>query len=179
MKVLTVPNLLTFLRLILIPVFVTSLVYKSYLSALSLFIAAGLTDALDGLLARLTDQKSQLGAFLDPLADKFLLVTSFVLFSFYGWIPMWVTITVISRDIIITLGWIILYLIHHTTMVRPSLAGKMASAAQVILVTYVLLSINFSAVPAPADWMLGTVAALTIVSGLHYIYRAMKHANEV
>lgn len=136
-----------------------------------------MTDALDGLLARLTDQKSQLGAFLDPLADKFLLVTSLILFSLYGWIPTWLTITVMSRDIIVTVGWIVMYLMYHTMRIEPSLVGKLASASQVLLVAYVLLTVNFRDLPEPGDWVIRCVAALTVVSGLHYAYRAVKHAE--
>ena len=102
MKVLNIPNIITFIRIVIIPVFVTALIYRRYDYALFLFIAAAVSDALDGLLARITKQKTKLGAFLDPLADKSLLVTSFVLFSVYGWIPMWLTIIVISRDLIVS-----------------------------------------------------------------------------
>ena len=97
MKVLSIPNIITLIRIVIIPVFVTALVYKRYNYALALFIVASISDALDGLLARATNQKTQFGAFLDPLADKFLLTVSFILFSVYGWIPSWLTITVISR----------------------------------------------------------------------------------
>ncbi len=177
MKVLTLPNLFTMTRIILIPVFVTALIYKRYNYALALFVFAGITDALDGLLARVTNQKTQLGAFLDPLADKFLLVTSFVLFSVYGWIPKWVTITVISRDLIVTLGWLLLYLIYRITNVRPSIIGKSANVAQLLVIAYVLLSINIYDIPAARIWMFFVVALLTISSGLQYIYRGLRQAK--
>ena len=120
---ISLPNMITFMRIILIPVFVTALVYRRYEYALALFVTASLTDMLDGLLARLTDQKTKLGAFLDPLADKVLLLTSFILFSVYGWIPKWLTITVISRDLIVTLGWLLLYLTSHISRVEPTFTG--------------------------------------------------------
>jgi cardiolipin synthase len=107
-QVLNLPNMLTMTRIVLIPVFITTIIYGRYELALYLFVFSSLTDALDGLLARLRDQRTPLGAFLDPLADKFTLVTSFVLFSYYGWIPKWLTITVISRDVIIVTGWMLL-----------------------------------------------------------------------
>ncbi len=178
MTVLTIPNVVTFVRIVLIPVFVAAVMYQSYLYALLLFAAAGVSDALDGLLARLTGQKSPLGAFLDPLADKFLLSTSFILFSVYGFMPKWLTITVISRDIIITLGWLALYLIHDVTRVAPSILGKMANASQMILVAYILLDINFDALREPGLWAMWTVAALTIVSGLQYMYQAVMRADQ-
>ncbi|HSB52177.1 MAG TPA: CDP-alcohol phosphatidyltransferase family protein [Dissulfurispiraceae bacterium] len=178
MTVLTIPNVVTFVRIVLIPVFVAAVMYQAYLYALPLFAAAGVSDALDGLLARLTGQKSPLGAFLDPLADKFLLSTSFILFSVYGFMPKWLTITVISRDIIITLGWLALYLIHDVTRVAPSILGKMANASQMILVAYILLDINFDALREPGLWAMWTVATLTIVSGLQYMYQAVMRADQ-
>src|SRR5208337_2979592 len=111
MKVLSVPNSITFIRIVIIPVFVTALVYNRVDYALWLFIVASFSDLLDGLLARMTNQQTRLGAFLDPLADKFLLVTSFILFSVYGWIPKWLAIAVISRDLIVVIGWFLLFMI--------------------------------------------------------------------
>lgn len=178
MRVLSVPNIITFVRIIIIPVFVTALIYKKYNYALALFIVASVTDAFDGLMARITNQKTRLGAFLDPLADKILLVTSFILFSVYDWIPKWLTVTVISRDLIVTLGWILLYLVYHVTKIEPSIIGKAAIASQLFLIAYTLLSINLNNVAQPGDWMLWTVAVLTITSGLQYIYRGLKHAGE-
>lgn len=178
MSILTIPNVITFIRIILLPVFVTALIYERFHYALILFAVAALSDLLDGLLARLTDQKSALGAFLDPLADKTLLVTSFVLFAVYQWIPLWLTIAVISRDLIVVVGWFLLYMVYGITKVEPSLTGKAAIAAQLLLIAYTLLSITTESLPLPAGWMLWTVAALTIVSGLHYIVRGLKHAAD-
>jgi cardiolipin synthase (CMP-forming) len=171
---ISLPNMITFMRIILIPVFVTALVYRRYEYALGLFVTASLTDMLDGLLARLTDQKTKLGAFLDPLADKVLLLTSFILFSVYGWIPTWLTITVISRDLIVTLGWLLLYLTSHITRVEPTLIGKAAIASQLVLIAYVLLAINLPSLPdeAPGPAMY-IVAGLTIYSGLQYVYKGL------
>lgn len=178
MSVVNIPNIITFIRIIIIPAFVTALVYKRYDYALLLFIIAAVSDALDGLMARVTKQKTKLGAFLDPLADKSLLVTSFILFSVYDWIPLWLTITVISRDVIVVLGWILLYLSAHITKIEPSLIGKAAIASQLILIAYTLLSINVNYIQPPAGWMFWTVAVLTIVSGMQYIYRGLKQTSE-
>jgi cardiolipin synthase len=178
MKVLTIPNLVTFVRIVLIPIFVTALIYRRYDHALVLFVCAGISDALDGLLARITGQKSELGAFLDPLADKFLLVTSYVLFAVYGWVPLWLTVTIISRDMIIVLGWLLMYLVYRTTTVRPTILGKTAIALQLLLAIYVLLSINFTGIPGPPPWVFWFVALATIASCLHYIYRGLADADE-
>jgi cardiolipin synthase len=178
MNVVNIPNIITFVRIIIIPAFVTALIYKRYNYALFLFIFAAVSDALDGLVARMTKQKTKLGAFLDPLADKSLLVTSFILFSVYDWIPLWLTITVISRDVIVVLGWILLYLSAHITKIEPSIIGKAAIASQLIIIAYTLLFINVNYIPPPAGLMFWTVAVLTIVSGLQYIYRGLKQTSE-
>lgn len=178
MKVLNIPNIITFVRIIIIPVFVTALIYDKYDYSLFLFVMAAISDSLDGLLARVTKQKTQLGAFLDPLADKFMLVTSFILFSSYNWIPKWLTVIVISRDMIVILGWLLLYFIQHKAKVEPSIAGKAANASQFMLIAYILISINFKTIHPPYSWMFWLVALLTTISGLHYIYKGLKQTNE-
>jgi cardiolipin synthase len=177
-QVLNLPNMLTMTRIVLIPVFITTIIYGRYELALYLFVFSSLTDALDGLLARLRDQRTPLGAFLDPLADKFTLVTSFVLFSYYGWIPKWLTITVISRDVIIVTGWMLLYFVSHVQKTEPSLPGKLAIATQFVLLCYVLLRLNYGFVPEIGGFLVWLTAALTIASGLHYIYRGLKLTGE-
>jgi cardiolipin synthase len=131
---------------------------------------------LDGLLARITGQKTRFGAFLDPLADKSLLITSFILFTIYGWIPLWLTIIVISRDFIVITGWIILYLISHTTKVEPSVIGKAAIASQLILIAGILFAININLSPINI-YGYAIVATLTIISGIQYIYKGLRQAG--
>ena len=178
MKVFSIPNSITFIRIVIIPAFVTALVYNRIDYALFLFIIASISDMLDGLLARITNQQTRLGAFLDPLADKFLLMTSFILFSVYGWIPTWMTITVISRDLIVTLGWLLLYLLYDITKVEPSLIGKGAIAGQLVLIAYTLFSRTFRGFPPPQGWTFIIITLLTMISGLQYIYRGLKQAGE-
>jgi cardiolipin synthase len=170
-----VPNALTTLRIVLIPVFVSSLIYKRYDYALIIFIAAAVTDFLDGLIARMKNQQTEFGRFLDPLADKFLIVTSYLLFAVYGFIPKWLTITVISKDVIIVTGWLVLYLITHRSKVEPSMLGKIASAAQLLLLAYILLFINIGAerLPDPGPFFF-VIAILTVLAGLDYIYRGLR-----
>lgn len=174
MGVLNLPNTITIARIVIIPLFITAVIYKRYDYALYLFVIAALTDALDGLIARLTNQKTVFGTFLDPLADKFLLVTSFILFSINGWLPKWLTITVISRDIIVIIGWVLIYLTTHISNVQPTLTGKAAIAMQLIVLCYVLLTVNIVSLPKMPDVLILVTAALTIISGLHYIYRGLK-----
>ena len=177
MAILNLPNTLTITRIVLIPLFVTSVIYLRYDYALYLFVIAGLTDMFDGLIARLKNQKTLLGTFLDPLADKFLLITSFVLFSFYGLVPTWLTITIISRDIIVITGWVILYLLTHTAKVEPTMMGKLAITFQLILICYILFDINLPAVPNIHGYLIWLTAVFTTTSGLHYIYRGLKLVN--
>lgn len=175
MRVLNLPNSLTIARIVIIPLFIIAVIYKRYDYALYMFIVAALTDTLDGFIARLTNQKTALGTFLDPLADKFLLITSFIIFSMNGWLPKWLTITVISRDVIVITGWVLVYLITHTSNVKPTATGKAAIAMQLILLCYVLLDINVGFLPNDIQKVLiWLTAALTIISGLHYIYRGFK-----
>ena len=174
MGVLNLPNTITIARIVIIPLFITAVIYKRYDYALYLFVVAALTDTLDGLIARLTNQKTVFGTFLDPMADKFLLVTSFILFSMNGWLPKWLTITVISRDIIVIIGWVLIYLTTHISNVQPTITGKAAIAMQLIVLCYVLLTVNIASLPKMPDVLILVTAALTIISGLHYIYRGLK-----
>jgi cardiolipin synthase len=172
--VLNIPNTFTITRIIIIPVFLTTIIYKRYDYALYLFIIAALTDLFDGLFARLKNQKTALGTFLDPLADKFLLVTAFIIFSIYGWIPKWLTMTVISRDVIIVTGWLLLYLITGTSRVEPSLLGKATIWLESIVIAYILIDINLLVLPDIPPLVLLITAGIIILSGLHYIYRGLK-----
>lgn len=179
MRVLNIPNTLTITRIVIIPVFIAAILYQKYRYALYLFVAAALTDMFDGLSARLANQKTALGTFLDPLADKFLLVSSFILFAFYGWIPKWLAITVISRDVIVVIGWFLLYMITHNSRIEPVLTGKVAIALQLIVLTYILLGINMVSLPPLPNSFLFVTAAVTALSGLQYIYKGFKLTNAV
>lgn len=174
MGVLNLPNVLTITRIFIIPIFITAIVYKRYDYALYLFLIAALTDLFDGLFARLKNQKTTLGTFLDPLADKFLLVTAFIVLSIYGLIPKWLTIIVISRDIIVITGWFLLYFITSTARVEPSVLGKATMWMQSMLIAYVLIDNNFLLLPDMPRLLLWITSGITILSGLHYIYRGLK-----
>ncbi|MBN2653529.1 MAG: CDP-alcohol phosphatidyltransferase family protein [Nitrospirae bacterium] len=178
MKVWTLPNAITIFRIVIIPVFVIMLVYSKYSSALFFFVLAGLSDLFDGLLARIKGQGSELGAFLDPLADKLLLLTSLIIFTIYGWIPIWFTIVLMSRDLIVVIGWGLVSILYRRTSVRPSFVGKAAIASQIILVAYVLLELNMPTLPAVGAPTFILVALLTAVSGLQYIYRELSNAGQ-
>ena len=161
----------------LIPLFVTSVIYRRYDYALFLFAVAALTDTFDGLIARLRNQKTALGNFLDPLADKFLLVTSFILFSIYGLVPKWLTILIISRDIMIVTGWLVIYIVTHTSKIDTTPVGKAAIALQLVLIGYVLLTLNVPSVPDVRAYLIACTSFFTIISGLHYIYRGLRQSG--
>ena len=179
MGFLNTPNTLTIIRIIIIPIFVTAIIYKRYDYALYLFVIAALTDIFDGLFARLKNQKTALGTFLDPLADKFLIVTSFIILSTYGLIAKWLAITVISRDTIVIIGWFLLYVVTGKPNVESSSLGRATIWVQSVFVAYVLLNLNFfpllSIYPA-FQWI---TAGFTIISGLQYIYRGLKQTHAI
>ncbi len=177
MRVLNLPNTITIARILLIPVFVTALGYRKYDLALYVFVLASLTDMFDGLLARLNDQRTELGRVLDPVADKFMLVTSFVIFTYFGWLPAWIAIIVISRDVVVVTGTVLLYFLTSALRVEPSVLGKSAIALQFALLCYVLLNINYAFLPGAKAVLLPAVAVLTAASGLHYIYRGFRIAG--
>jgi cardiolipin synthase len=176
---LNIPNTLTIGRIVIIPVFLTAIIYKRYDYAFYLFIIAAITDMFDGLFARLKDQRTSLGMFLDPLADKFLIVTSIIILSVYGWIPKWLAITVISRDIIVVIGWFLVYLVSGTAKVEPSLLGRATIWVQSVFIAYVLMNMTFLSLPAVYPVLQWITAGITIISGLHYIYRGLKLSHAI
>ena len=153
------------------------IIYKKYDFALSLFIIAAVTDVFDGLFARLKNQRTVLGTFLDPIADKFLLVTSYIVLGVYGLIPKWLTITVISRDIIIVIGWLLLYFAIGISKVEPSFLGKITIWVQSILIASVLVKINFNFSPDALSSLFFITAVVTILSGIHYVFRGLKQTH--
>jgi len=188
-RIVTVPNLLTIFRMVLIPVFVTLLFYQRFLWALGVFVTAGLTDGLDGLLARRFAQQSQLGTILDPIADKLMLVTAFIVLSMRSVfpqplpghlpVPFWVTVAVISRDVFIIVGAAAINVMTGFKGFRPSWLGKLNTTVQIGGIAAIMFA---SSVPRYSGYYLPTVYAavfaLAILSGLHYIFFASKLMNE-
>lgn len=174
---LTIPNIITLVRILLTPLFIIFLIQGNYRRALILFILAGVSDLADGLIARVWHQKSRLGSYLDPLADKLLMAASFVTLSIYKQIPSWLTVVVLSRDVALALGVLIFRLADIPLKVRPSLAGKWTTTFQLTTIGFVLLS---KLVPIPPlvlcafFWVTGI---LTTVSGIQYLYGGIKMMN--
>jgi cardiolipin synthase (CMP-forming) len=166
---MTIPNLITTLRIILTPIFIIYLLEEQFVAALIVFIVCMVSDALDGFLARILKQKTVLGSFLDPIADKLILVSTFVALSVMGAIPVWVTVIVLSRDVLISLGVAVLEIYRMEIRIRPSVLSKATTCCQFITVVSVLASKFVSVPPGLFDWLFSLTAASTIVSGLHYM----------
>jgi cardiolipin synthase len=182
-RIFTLANQLTLLRMLLIPAFVLLLVYGYSGWALTVFIAAGVTDALDGLIARLAHQKTDLGAWLDPAADKLLLVAAFVVLTLpnlglVNRIPLWLTILVISRDVGIVLTVAIVSLALGPRTFKPSLLGK-AATAFFIVTCVVVMYFNYLGRPSiVVDACIWISLAVTLVSGIDYVFRVAKIINQ-
>ena len=179
--ILNLPNLITLLRIGAIPLFLILLTDQKYTEALIVFVLAGVTDSIDGMVARLTNSHTVLGAYIDPLADKLLLVSSFLILAFLGFIPRWLAILVVSRDIIILIGFAVLYFITgHSIAVRPTLMGKACTFLQLLIVTLTLISLHNPAWRFPVLWNFSLILAgcAVTVSGIQYLARALLWLNQ-
>ena len=174
---LTIPNLITLFRIIITPLFIIFLIQGNYRKAFLVFVLAGVSDLADGLIARTWQQKSRLGSYLDPLADKLLMAASFVTLSIYHQIPSWLTVVVLSRDVTLATGVLIFRLADIPLTVRPSLAGKWTTTFQLITVGFVLLSKIWAFPPLVLPVFFWVTGILTSVSGLQYFYRGIKQMN--
>jgi cardiolipin synthase (CMP-forming) len=177
---MNIPNLLTLLRIILVPVIVILLIQSLYLKALIVFIVAALSDVLDGFLARILHQKTALGAYLDPIADKALLASSFVTLSVLHQIPGWLTVIVISRDVIILLGISVLSIMSISVKIRPTFVSKITTALQL---GTVLMVLSNRCLPGSFNeiWQMTLfwfTAFFTVISGLNYMMRGQKLINQ-
>jgi cardiolipin synthase (CMP-forming) len=180
---LTAANQVTLLRMLLIPAFVLLVIYGYLGWALIVFLTAGVTDALDGLIARRSNQRTNLGAWLDPMADKLLLVTAFIVLTLPGTglvnrIPIWLTVLVISRDIVIVLTVAIVNLAIGPRTFKPSTLGKLATAIY-ILTTVVVMYFNYlRRTSLVVDGLIYASLAVTLLSGFHYIAHAARTVNQ-
>lgn len=172
----TIPNLLSLLRMGLIPFFIIAVTDGDIRKALILFVVAGVTDALDGAIARFFNQKSLLGTYLDPVADKMLLMSAYIALAIptlnHGaLIPLWVTVLVIMRDVLLVTVALLLYLAVGVRTFPPTLLSKMNTLVQVVTAFLVLASAVWRDVDRVVDPLFYLVAILTVASGLDYVYR--------
>lgn len=187
-SVLTIPNLLTFMRMALIPVFASLLFYSHYEWALVVFVFAGLSDGVDGFIARRFNQESTLGTVLDPIADKLLMTTAFIILSLphilpasskHFPVPFWVTASVIGRDILILAVALAIFIMTGFRGFKPSFWGKASTLVQVSAVSIILFATVFppwSGYYLPSTYVL--VAVFAFISGLHYIFHVARLMNE-
>jgi len=170
---LNVPNFLTLFRIVLIPFFVVLISKHRLTEGLYVFGAAAVTDSLDGTVARWFDSKTEIGAFLDPFADKLLLVSSFVVLTIEQIFPAWLLSVIVIRDVVVVFGYLMLTFFTAERMpVRPSYLGKVSTFLQLACVVGALLGFGMN---SRALWygLLYVTVAITGLSGLHYMYRGL------
>ncbi len=187
-KILTIPNLLSFLRMGLIPVFASLLFYGRYEWALFVFFFAGVSDGIDGYIARRFNQSSSLGTIIDPIADKLLMTTAFILLTLphvlpesnkHFPVPFWVTASVIGRDVLIVVVAMAIFIMSDFRGFKPSIWGKISTFVQISAIGIILIA---SIIPDYSGWYLPPIytltAALSVISGIHYIFHVAKLMTE-
>ena len=169
---------MTLIRVLLIPLFVIFIINKLFGWALITFAVAGITDGIDGMIARITHKRTELGAYLDPIADKLLLIAAYVTLAIIEILPSWLAVIVVTRDVIILLGFLVFILLDYRPKIKPSLVSKVTTFFQISTILLVLM-----AGYAPVFKQLSSIAIygttlFTIVSGSHYIYVGTRILNE-
>ena len=175
---ISIPNILTLIRILITPLFVILLIRSQFTQALMAFAVAGLTDGLDGLIARCLNQRTALGAYLDPIADKLLLATSYVALAVLEIIPAWLAVVVIARDVIIVLGIAVFTLTEKKYAIHPTLISKCTTAAQICTILVTLFDPNHTRLGVVHPFALWATTLLTILSGLHYTFIGMRILQE-
>src|SRR5882672_6508885 len=181
--VFTIANQLTLLRMLLIPAFIVLIVEGERGWALAVFAAAGITDGLDGIIARRAGQKTTLGAWLDPMADKLMLVSAFVVLTLPNLglankLPLWLTALVISRDVCIVITVAIVNLAVGRRTFRPSIFGKIATGVYIVTISLAMLYNYLGYHARIVDVGIYTSLAITLVSGFHYVWHAARLLGE-
>jgi cardiolipin synthase len=173
---MNLPNIITIARIFTVPVVVWAIVSGRPGVAFWLFLAAGISDAIDGFIAKRFGLQSELGAYLDPLADKALLVSIYVTLAVAGYVPQWVAIAVVSRDIMIVSAVILSWVLDKPVTIRPLVVSKLNTAAQIVFAAFVLASLGFGFPPGPAfDLGMVLVGALTTLSAAAYLGEWARH----
>jgi cardiolipin synthase len=178
-RIWTVPNQITFLRLGFLPLFLILMSYERYKWALLVLVIAGFSDGIDGLIARKFNQRSALGAYLDPIADKLLLSSSFVVLAFEKQIAWWLTILVLSRDVLILIVAAVIILASGYRPFPPSIYGKFTTFFQIVLVFMVVLAAAYpdARLTIVNQALFYIVSALCVFSGLHYSFTIARRLN--
>ncbi len=180
---LKLPNVISLIRIVLIPIFISSLLYYRETGnenfrwfAIIVFVLAVLSDALDGLVARFKNQRSALGSFLDPMADKLLMASAVIVLSVQigplAKLPIWFPVLVISRDLVIVVGALLIHILAGKITPQPSVAGKFATFFQMLTIVWILVNFPLSYLP------ICTAAIFTLISGVEYIFMGMRQLQE-
>lgn len=175
---INIPNKITVIRIFFIPAFIIAIIYDYKNIALGIFCFSAITDALDGFIARFYGEITKLGSFIDPFADKLLMVTSFLFLSFFGElrIPLWISILVVSREVIMSLGWILLYLLTDcfkgdALVIRPTYIGKLTTIFQMLTIFLYLINIKL------AYYVALIMVAIMVGSTIDYIIKGSRIFN--
>ena len=163
---MTLASKITVVRIVAIPFFVIAVLGGHLEWARLIFCLSVFSDALDGGIARLRGERTPLGAFLDPLADKLLLVVTYITFSYLNWIPLWVFVAVVSRDLLIILGWMVVYILTTNRKIEPRPLGKATTALQMAVAVARLFGIGNPLY----SWILYTMIAATLLSAADYVW---------
>ncbi len=173
---MTIPNLITIFRLILVPVVIVVIMQGRWSAAFILFVVAGVSDGVDGFIAKRFDMRSEFGAYIDPLADKALLVSIYVTLAIVGVLPSWLAIVVVSRDIMIVAAVLLSWVMARPVKIRPLLISKLNTVAQIGFATLVLSTKAFGIDAGPfVDVAMVAVAGLTIASTGAYLAGWLRH----
>lgn len=173
---MTLPNLITVARLVLVPIVIVTIVQGRWALAFALFVLAGISDAVDGFIARRFDMKSEFGAYIDALADKALLVSIYVTLSIVGILPGWLAIVVVSRDVMIVSAILVSRLMERPVAIKPLLVSKMNTAVQIAFAGLVLGAKTFAVDPGRlASFGAVLVASLTVLSAAAYLAKWLRH----
>lgn len=178
---MNLPNFISALRIVLVPIIIILLLDKSFNKALVVFVIAGLSDGVDGFLARWLKQKTRLGAYLDPIADKLLLSSTYITLATLRFIPNWLAVAVVSRDVVIVLGVATLFITGSKLNIRPSIISKVTTLAQICTMIVILSRDCLTSLWQFAHFFVWLTTVLTVISGLHYIYlgiRVVSHADQ-
>jgi len=177
---LSIPNIITLGRILLVPIIVWAIGSNQMEIAFGIFIIAGVSDAIDGFLAKRFNMASELGALLDPLADKALLVSIYMALGIWGAIPRWLVILVVSRDIMIVSAVIVSWLFDKPVTIKPLMVSKFNTVAQVAFAALVLAALAFGFQPMPYDYILmGLVTLFTLASVSLYLVEWVQHMGTI
>ena len=171
---MNLPNALTLFRILLVPAFLIAVIYGWLATALVLFITAGITDLLDGVLARRYGHETILGSFLDPVADKLLMTVSFISLAVIGLLPPWLGVLAVSKDLFVVIGTAVLYFSGQPVAAVPTLWGKQTTFLQIVTLGLVLLFSVAEGDPRVLGPLFILTGAVTAFSGLHYIISGLR-----